>query len=95
MKAAIFAEYLRSLQPLHVRNRLLHDQTCDARFGLVSRMVITLGGVVHVDQQELVAAARQALVSQGTAPLMDVEGHEMVVQVEHPVSLEDRFCCSA
>jgi hypothetical protein len=34
-------------------------------------------------------------VSQGTAPLMDVEGHEMVVQVEHPVSLEDRFCCSA
>src|SRR5262245_55360465 len=82
MKAALLAEYLCNLQPLHVRNRLLQDQTFGTRFGLVSRTVITLGGDMHIDQQKLVAAVRQALADQRAVSLMVVAGHEMVVQVE-------------
>ena len=48
----------------------------------MSRMVITLGGDVHIDQQKLVAAARQVLTDQRAVSLMDVTGHEMVVQAE-------------
>ena len=68
MQATRLAEYLCNLQPFYIRNRLLHDQTFGARLGLGSRLVIGLGGDVHVDQQELFAAARQALVEQGKIP---------------------------
>ena len=82
MKAALLAEYLGNLQPLHIRNRLLHDETFGIRLGLGWRTVITLGGDVHVDQQKLIAAARQALVDYRTVSFMDVDGHEIVVQIE-------------
>src|SRR5215831_927779 len=82
MKAALIANYLCSLQPLTVQSRLLHDETFRARFGLVSPMVMTIGGDMHVDQQKLVAAARRALVDLRTESLRDVDGHEMVVKVE-------------
>jgi hypothetical protein len=82
MKAALFAEYLCNLQPLHIRNKLLQDQTFGTRFGLMSRTVITLGGDLQIDQQKLVAAARQALADQRAVSLMDVTGHEVVVQAE-------------
>jgi hypothetical protein len=82
MKAALLAEYLCNLQPLHVRSRLLRDETFGAHFGLVSRIVITIGGEVHVDQPKLFAATRRAFVDQQTVPLMDADGHEILVKVE-------------
>lgn len=81
MKAALLAEYLGNLQPFHVRNRLLCDETFGAHFGLVSRMVITLGGEVHVDQPKLFATVRRTLVDQQDVSLMDADGHELVVKV--------------
>ena len=82
MQAALLAEYLCNLQPLYIRNRLLHDQTFGARFSLGSRMVIGIGGDMHVDQQKLFAAARQALRDQQAASLTDVYGHEMSIKAD-------------
>jgi hypothetical protein len=82
MQVTLLAEYLCNLQPMSIRNRLLHDQTFGARLGLGSRLVLGLGGDVHVDQQGLIAAIRRACVEQGIVPLMDVYGREMAVQVE-------------
>lgn len=82
MQAALLAEYLGNLLPFDVRNRLLHDQTFGARLHLVSRMVMSIGGNMHVDQQKLFAAAQQALRDQREASLKDVDGHEMFVKVD-------------
>ena len=56
MQVTLLAEYLCNLQPKSIRNRLLHDQTFGTRLGLGSRLVLTLGGDVHVDQRGLIAA---------------------------------------
>jgi hypothetical protein len=82
MEAALFAEYLSNLQPLHVRSRLLHDETFRTHFGLGWRLGITIGGDLRVEQQKLFTAARQALGNQQTASLTDVDGQEIVVQVD-------------
>jgi hypothetical protein len=68
MHVTRLAEYLCNLQPMSIRNRLLHDQTFRARLGLGSRLVLGLGGDVHVDQQGLIAAVRRACVEQGICP---------------------------
>src|SRR6266487_5061453 len=82
MEAALLAEYLCNLQPFHVRSRLLHDEKLSARFGLASRMVITLGGDIHVEQHKLFVAARRALAGQGAESFMSVDGHETLVKVD-------------
>jgi hypothetical protein len=82
IRAALLAEYLGNLQPLHVRSRLLGNETFGAHFGLVLRTVMTIGGDIHVDQPKLFAAVRQALADQQPGSLMDTDGHEMVVMVK-------------
>ena len=82
MEAALLAEYLCNLQPLHVRSRLLHDETLGARFGLASRMVLTIGRDMCVEPQTLFVAARQALAGQGISSLMNVDGHETLLKVD-------------
>ena len=82
MQATLLAEYLGNLQPFHVWDRLLQDQTFDARFRIMSRMVIGIGGSMHVDQPKLFAAMRQALRDHQTVPLIDADGHEIFVKVD-------------
>jgi hypothetical protein len=53
-----------------------------ARFSIMSRMVIGIGGNMHVDQPKLFAATRQALRDRQAASLTDANGHEMVVKID-------------
>lgn len=82
VQTALLAEYLGNLQPFQVRHRLRQDQTFSARFRIMSRMVIGIGGSMHVDQPKLFAATRQAFRDQQAVSLTDAEGHEMVVKVD-------------
>jgi hypothetical protein len=82
METALLAAYLYSQQPFQVRYRLLQDEACAARFTLIARQVLTLGSTVRIDQQELFAATRQALMDKQPTSLRDLDGHEVIVKIE-------------
>lgn len=82
METALLAAYLYSQQPFQVRHRLLQDEVCAARFALISRRVFTIESAVRIDQQELFAATRQALINKQLVPLQDLDGHEVIVKID-------------
>ncbi|MCH8275754.1 MAG: hypothetical protein IH851_13310 [Armatimonadetes bacterium] len=85
MRPALIAEHLCNRQPLPVRARLIEDEEFGARFGLSSRSVITVGDILTVDQNDLLAAARRALSGQEEQRLVDLNGAEIVVAADQGV----------
>ena len=91
MQVTLLAEYLCNLQPISIRDRLLHDQTFGARMGLGSRLVLGLGGDLHVDQQSFIARmakiSERIVLRQGTPPplfTLHLEFHGAFAHTDHP-----------
>ena len=82
MKADLIAEYLCNHQPYPVRSRLLKDRDFISSYNLRSNAVITIGGKIRVNQNEILPAVRHALEHKGSAPLSDVDGKKHFVRLD-------------
>lgn len=79
MKAELIAKYLCNHQPYPVRSRLLEDKDFISSYNLRPNAVITIGGKIGVNQNELLPAVRHALKNKVSAPLSDVDGKKHFV----------------
>ncbi len=82
MKTELMAEYLCNHQPHQIRSRLLKDSGFISSYNLRSNAVVTIGGKIHVNQNEMLPAVRHALEHKGSAPLSDVDGKKHFVRLD-------------
>lgn len=81
-KAGI-ARQLCGLLPSRVQTRVLADKSFMQQYGQLSRMILTFGDSISIDQRELVAATRRALGDQGDQSVKDIYGRPVLVTSDH------------
>ena len=82
MEADLIAEYLCNHQPHPVRSRLLKDRDFISSYNLRSNAVITIGGKIHVNQNEMLPAVKHAFEHKGSVSLSDVDGKKHFVRLD-------------
>jgi hypothetical protein len=82
MKAELIAKYLWNHQPYPVRRRLLENKDFISSYNLRPTAVIKIGGKIHVNQNEILPAIRQALEQKKSVPLSDLDGKKHFVRLD-------------
>jgi len=82
MKAQLVAEYLCNHQPYQIRSRLLEGNDFISNYNLRPNAVITIGGKIRVNQNEILPAIRKALEQKGPVPLSDLGGIKHFVRLD-------------
>ena len=82
MKAELIAKYLWNHQPYPVRRRLLENKDFISSYNLRPTAVIKIGGKIHVNQNEILPAIRQALEQKRSVPLSDLDGKKHFVRLD-------------
>ena len=82
MKAELIAKYLWNHQPYPVRRRLLENKDFILSYNLRPTAVIKIGGKIHVNQNEILPAIRQALEQKRSVSLSDLDGKKHFVRLD-------------
>jgi hypothetical protein len=82
MKAELMAEYLCNHQPYPIRNRLLNNKDFISSYNLRPNAILTIGGKVHVNQNDIFLAIKEALKQKGPVSLTDLDGNKHFVKLE-------------
>ena len=81
-KADLMAELLCNQQPHQIRVKLLNNKEFITRYNLRSSAIITIGGKIHINQNELLRAVRHVLEKEGSAKISDFDGKKHFVRID-------------